>query len=94
MVEFWDGMERTCPHRCELQWGLCDLTLATVSKRNKDDFEDSFFNAINKELLTDAMEVQFLSSPDDPPCTRDARPRDSDNPPALIGAQGWRRGEQ
>jgi hypothetical protein len=57
VVEFWDGEERTCPHRCECPWGGCRATKENI-KAGRD-----VVNRMIRERGRTSMSPLLLRSP-------------------------------
>ena len=55
VLEFWDGPERGCPHRCERPRGACDVAVHDAVLAGAGDFGAAFFDALDPALVRDAM---------------------------------------
>ena len=55
VVEFWDGVERDCPHRCEKHGGICDAKVHDAVVPALGQFADSFFDVLDLDTVRDAM---------------------------------------
>ena len=59
VLEFWDGAERHCAHRCDTEHGLC-VVLEHEKIINADEwlangFKDSFFDVVDLDEAASAM---------------------------------------
>jgi len=54
VVEFWEGPDRTCPHRCQAL-GECNMTPQTRQAEEEQEFSDAFFANVDMAAAADAM---------------------------------------
>ena len=57
VVEVWDGVERTCAHRCERPRGACDATVEKLRQRDEEDFADALFASVGDDVLSAVREA-------------------------------------
>ena len=57
VLEFWDGPERGCPHRCERPRGACDATVERLKARDEEDFACALFESVGDDVISAVREA-------------------------------------